>query len=150
QRLAGRARAATTAAAAAQARQAASVRTRPANRLAWLAAPALAAVLLAGVGTAAAANQSLPGDTLYPVKRFNENAQVFVSPSAQRGFVYTGLVQRRLDEVTAVAARPNTPAETLAGLFDDMTSETTLALAQVDSTPADAQASLLDELVHVT
>ena len=78
----------------------------PALSRRWVLGPALVAILLlSGIGTAAAAVASNPGDWLYGVKRADESAQIFLSPTAGRAWVYTGLARRRLDELGVVLQR---------------------------------------------
>ena len=78
--------------------------------------PILAAILmlaLAGGGTSLAAQGSLPGDLLYPVKvHVNENveAALQVSPQAQAAFE-AHLAQTRLDEAAQLAAQGHIDAE---------------------------------------
>ena len=124
---------------------------RPRLGVRWVAGPALAAgLLLAGIGTTAAAGASTPGDLLYGVKRADENVEVFVSPASSRAFVYAASARHRLDEMTVVLQRSVPDAGTVNQLSDDLTAETVQALAFVDAAPASQQASILSALVQMT
>ena len=77
---------------------------------------ALVLVLLVGGGTAYAAEGSLPGDALYPIKiHVNEQVEtaLALSPKAKVA-VNTKLAQRRIAEVEVLAAR---------GVLDEATAE---------------------------
>ena len=119
--------------------------------LRWVAASGLiAALLLAGVGASAAASTSNPGDLLYGLKRADENAQVFLSPSSERAFVYTSLAQHRLVEINLLVQRGRLDPVIVNNLSADLTAQTAAALAFVDETPPQRQAALLNSLVQVT
>ena len=119
--------------------------------LRWAAAPLIiVALVLAGAGTGAAANKSVPGDLLYGVKRTDENTQVFFSPVSARALVYVGLARQRLMEMTALSQRGSLNAAILNSLSNDLSTETATALGFVDDTPADRQAEVLSTLVQVT
>lgn len=85
------------------------------RRLAPLTAAATALVLFAGGGTVALAQDALPDDTLYGVKRASEQVWVSLPRGRERAAqVHLGLAERRIDE----AGRVPHHAETLvaAGL----------------------------------
>jgi hypothetical protein len=89
-----------------------------------LVAAATAAVLLGGTaGMAAAAQGSLPGEALYPVKRGIESAQAGLSTSpAGEGRALLGQAGDRLDEVRGlVAAGPGGGASQIPGTLDEFT-----------------------------
>ncbi len=73
-------------------------------RLRWRFMFALAIVVLVvsllGGGTVYAANEALPGDTLYPVKRTTETIWLTVAPNDPN--LHLLLANRRLDEVTVL------------------------------------------------
>ena len=73
------------------------------------AAVAVAVVLvlaLSSVGTVAAAGGAVPGDLLYPVKEFREDAQLWFARSSEAKVeMYTRLVKERAEEVRELAAR---------------------------------------------
>ncbi len=69
----------------------------------YIVAP-LVVILFVG-GTAYASANSLPGDTLYPVKRGVENVRLFVAPTQDDKLqLQEEFAQKRLDEVAAVEA----------------------------------------------
>jgi hypothetical protein len=91
-----------------------------------LVAVASAVVLLGGTaGMAAAAQHSLPGEALYPIKRGIESAQVDLSTSpVGRGRHLLTQAGDRLDEVQGlVAAGPATGSPQIPGTLDEFTSQ---------------------------
>jgi len=88
----------------------ASARPLRRHRVFLRAATGLAGTLiLAALGTAGtvyAAQASLPGDTLYPVKTAAERVQLTLTLNhEQKAFLHLKLVQRRIDEVAGLATR---------------------------------------------
>ena len=89
-----------------------------------LAAAASALVLVGGTtGVAAASQQALPGDVLYPVKRMVESAELQLASSAfAHGSELLEQATTRLDEVGGLVARgpndPGQPVEIDAALTD--------------------------------
>ncbi len=84
-------------------------------RRAFLLQPAFAAALalvLALGGTAYAANESLPGTALYPVKRAAENALVAIVPAGTfERQLLLGLAERRAEEAGILARQSETTQE---------------------------------------
>ena len=125
---------------------------RPARAVApWLRlamAAALAAVLvLGGAGTLSAAAASLPGQALYGLKRAAEAVQgAFVSNTAEAAW-HLSLAEERLEELQALAARPNTEIALLQVLAAEISAETDAALASVENAPADQIAAMLEKLL---
>lgn len=78
-------------------------------------AMALAVLVIGGAGTAYAANSTLPGDVLYPVKiRINEKLQVYLADSAEaKSELQLELIDRRMDEGVQLAAQGRLDAHTL-------------------------------------
>jgi hypothetical protein len=79
------------------------------SRLSWKKVLyALALIALMGFslsGTVAASASSLPGNPLYPVKRWTENVELFFNNDASsRTFRHAELARRRLDEVKALVS----------------------------------------------
>jgi hypothetical protein len=61
-------------------------------------------ILMAGTGTVAAANNSQPDQTLYPVKLATENVQVALTPSAVgKAELYAEFANRRVAEIVKMA-----------------------------------------------
>ncbi|MGN6782615.1 MAG: DUF5667 domain-containing protein [Marmoricola sp.] len=88
---------------------------------------AAAALVLVGAttGMAAAAQGSLPGQTLYPLKRGIESVEVHLSTSdATRGQQLLDQAATRLGEVRALVEQPATPqsADLVRATLDDFTS----------------------------
>ncbi len=71
-----------------------------------LAASLILALLLGGgAGLVRAADEALPGDSLYGVKRLTEQVQLSFADSAARSAISYDIARRRLAELTALAAR---------------------------------------------
>ena len=69
---------------------------------------ALLVVLLAGTGTVAAANYSLPDSPLYGVKLATESVEVALTPAASgKAELYARFNDRRVDELVRMAAKGN-------------------------------------------
>ena len=95
----------------------ASRRSNPLKTLLWgtvrsgrrwaVAATALVVALsVGGTGTVLASGESIPGDTLYPVKRASEQAQLLVTFSDEKeADLHAELLERRVGEMEAVEAR---------------------------------------------
>ncbi len=63
-------------------------------------------IALGGGGTVAASQNSLPGDTLYPVKTFTENVEVIAAFSqASKAEVRMSLAQKRIQEIEKILER---------------------------------------------
>jgi len=101
---------------------------RRARRPAWLpiAAATLLAIVVLGVGVATASASSLPGDLLYPVKRWGESVLLQLATGPGRVGALLDSAQRRLEEFEALSDR---------GVVDVMLLEEFAAHAQ-DATAA--------------
>ncbi len=100
----------------------------------------LALLIAVGFGPAARAVEgSLPGSSLYPVKRAAERVGLSLkSSAASQGLFYITLASRRLDEAKAVAASPTTQAS----LIRDYNIDLGFAQASLQATsPANGLAS---------
>ena len=72
-------------------------------------------VLAGGAGTAAAAQDALPGTTLYPVKRLEEEARLWVTRSPEVKVArYGDLVRERAQELRLLAERGESEAASVA------------------------------------
>ncbi len=134
----------------AQSQRAAPRVKRPVAALRWAVALILAALLIASAGTMAASANSLPGDTLYPVKRTTESVQLLFTPLSGRAAFHTTLAQRRLDELSALAGRESVGADIVTDLTSELTTETEAALAAVKDAPPQQQAAVLGIIVRQT
>jgi hypothetical protein len=75
-----------------------SEKTRPVNRFHFLFAPLAALVLVLTTGvTVAGAQDSVPGDVLYPLKRASEEAAIAVNPEFK-----SQLLERRTTEISKI------------------------------------------------
>jgi len=63
------------------------------------------ALMMVGGGVVAASGNAVPGDALYPVKRWSESIAVQSASGEQRASRYLDLAQRRLDEFDTLAQR---------------------------------------------
>jgi uncharacterized membrane protein YgcG len=92
-----------------------------------LAASLILAILLGGgAGLVRAADEALPGDSLYGVKRLTERVQLSFADTAARSVISYGIAERRLAELTALAAR-NQPIND--EFLTDVTDSVNVALA---------------------
>ena len=123
---------------------------RPIPALRWAVALILAALLLVSAGAVAASANSLPGGTLYSVKRTTESVQLFFTPPSGRAAFHTTLAQRRLDELSALAERESVDASVLTDLTTALTTETQAALAAVKDAPPQQQAEVLESIIRET
>jgi hypothetical protein len=103
-------------------------RHRPAHRvsrralwpvLRWTMAASLALVILA-VGTASASASSMPGDTLYPIKRLVERGQLAFADDESDIDLRLDFAERRLDEFETLLKRGEVRLDTLDDALDDM------------------------------
>jgi hypothetical protein len=123
---------------------------RPIPALRWAVALILAALLLVSAGAVAASANSLPGGTLYSVKRTTESVQLFFTPPSGRAAFHTTLAQRRLDELSALVERESVDAGVLTDLTTALTTETQAALAAVKDAPPEQQAEVLEIIIRET
>lgn len=92
-----------------------------------LAASLILTILLGGgAGLVRAAEDTLPGDSLYGVKRFTEQVQLSFADSAARSVISYSIAERRLGEVTTLAARNQPISEEF---LTDVADSINLALA---------------------
>jgi hypothetical protein len=108
----------------------ATVARRPAHRRRRLTVAAAAVVMVgAGTGVSTAAQQSLPGDLLYPVKRSIESVQLHIARgNAGRGNEYLDEASTRLDEVEGLAAQSAPDEQTTSDItstLQDFTDQAT-------------------------
>ncbi|MGH8794378.1 MAG: DUF5667 domain-containing protein [Stackebrandtia sp.] len=83
-------------------------------------AAALAAGVLGLSGVSTASGDAVPGDTLYPVKRSAERAQLALAGSeVNRGQLHLEFARNRLDEAQYVADDPDALMNALSDMDDD-------------------------------
>ena len=99
-----------------------------------MAAAVVLVVALSGVSTVAAAGGAVPGDLLYPVKEFREDAQLWFARSAEAKVeIYTRLVKERAEEVRELAARQEDRSQAISQALDRLDRH----LAALDAVVAD-------------
>jgi len=69
------------------------------------------ALLVSGLGFVTASASSLPGEMLYPVKRWTEQISLATASSSSQASLHVDLARRRLDEFEALAARDDVRPE---------------------------------------
>ena len=75
----------------------------------WLVPPGLIVLLLLGGAVARASEEALPGDDTYPFKLLVERAQLLATTDDSRDLeLRLGFLQRRVDEITTLAASGRT------------------------------------------
>ncbi len=89
-------------------------------RWAAVAASLVAALVLGGAGTVAAAGGAVPGDPLYPVKEFREEARLWFARSPEaKVAIYSRLVKERAKELrTLTTAERFGPSAIVLGRLD--------------------------------
>jgi len=124
------------------------VRPRLAARR-WVSVAAAAVVVAAiSFGTAAAAAASLPGDLLYPVKRWSESVALQTTSDATRVYLHLEWAQRRLTEFRSLTARGVVDVT----LLDEFEAETTAAIAASDTLGEPLRVEALGQVaaIHTT
>jgi hypothetical protein len=111
-----------------------------------LALASAAVMLAAGAGVVAAAATSLPGETLYPIKRFTENIQLAIVPGPERPGVYADMAAARLTEVETLAAR----GAVEPGVVQAMADTTEQAVAAAETLSDGPKTRLLARLVDLS
>jgi hypothetical protein len=111
-------------------------RLAPARGLA-LALVIILALGMAGGSTAYAAQSSLPGDTLYPVKTGMENLQLAVTPGAAgRADFHLEMLQRRIDEATQAVKLNRAVNEQALGTIKKQIDDTLKELSHLEDSEA--------------
>ena len=103
-----------------------------APRWAAMAATLAVALMLGGSGTVLAAGYSIPGDALYPVKQVREEVRLWMtwSPEAKVD-MYTRLVNKRADEIRALAAAGRAGSSGIAaGRLEDHVAHVSILAAE--------------------
>ena len=90
-----------------------------APRWATVAVAVVLVVALSGVSTVAAAGGAVPGDLLYAVKEFREDAQLWLARSSEAKVeMYTRLVKERAKEVRELAAQEEDRSKAISQALD--------------------------------
>jgi hypothetical protein len=107
---------------------------------------ALVVALLSLGGGVAAAQSSLPGSPLYPLKRASEGVRLRLASSAtQRATLHLDFAAMRSAEITALAS--GEPKMIDSSLVDDLDQEYQLAWAEIGHVPADEVPNLVGRYV---
>lgn len=119
---------------------------RPAWAAAGLALMLVAVLALATTGTVLAAEGSLPGEALYPVKRSAEAVQLALTwaPEA-RSTLLVSLAERRLAEVQAVCS-----TECPSWLLADLEGQSEAAQETIEQLPSGQREKLLEKMLLLT
>jgi hypothetical protein len=112
-----------------------------------LAAAVVLGPVLASAGVVSAATGSLPGETLYPVKRATEAAQVVLTPEPNQTALHLTLAENRTHELSVLVARGAPPVDVVAALTNEMLSETETALVKVQAAPNMQRTDLLRQVL---
>ena len=115
-------------------------------RTAFAAAILVVALFFGGLGTNTAAANSVPGDTLYPVKELREGVQLWFARSPEAKVeMYTSFVKERVAEVGKMAAREQADLDAISdalarmeGHLTDLNVVVENKLTASDSLPVDA------------
>jgi len=111
---------------------------------------AAAVVVVAAIssGTVAVAAASLPGDLLYPVKRWSESVALQTTSDATRVYLHLEWAQRRLTEFRSLTARGVVDVT----LLDEFEAETTAAIAASDTLGEPLRVTALSQVaaIHTT
>ena len=116
---------------------------RPVWRLnvVWVAASVIVVLLLVGSAVTASA-ASVPGDSLYSLKRTTEQVRLALAPVQQQADLHLEFARQRLQEVRTLTGRGEVSDE----LLGEISSETNQILGQIPALPPDKQQMLLSSL----
>lgn len=116
-------------------------------RMAWALVSFLLALILGTAGLALAAEASLPGEVLYPIKRGSEQLRLALTTAPDsRSALLLSFAERRLDEVAAVCSPAVCPGDLLA----DLGNQTEEAAGEIERLPEEEQVEPLKRLVDLT
>jgi hypothetical protein len=106
----------------------------------------LVVALLSLGGGVAAAQSSLPGSSLYPLKRVSEGVRLrLTSSAAQRAMLHLDFAAARSTEILALASDKQKMID--SGLVDDLDQEYRLAWVEIGQAPADVVHDLVSRYV---
>jgi len=115
--------------------------------LAFRVVAAIVIIVLSSGGTVYASKDSLPGDTLYPVKRGVENARLALTFTAEgKAGVYLERVRERVDETLKVTEKEGQPG---VASLEDVPEEIDLAVRRIVDASGEKE-SLLALLMEIT
>ena len=109
----------------------------------------LAVVLaLSGTGAVVAAQDSLPGDILYSVKRATEQLGLLVAPgSVRKADLHLEFTRRRTEEIERLGSKGQEIDE---AILQDLAAETEGAMEEIEGAPQGRREGLLEKLVDLT
>jgi len=105
-------------------------------------------LVLASAGTAIAAQGSIPGDPLYPVKRVTERLGLLVVRDPPgKAHLRLDLTSRRAEEIEALYERGEEVEESV---LEELATETEEALEEIEVAPERNRRALFEKMLHVT
>lgn len=105
-------------------------------------------VVLAGAGTAIAAQSSIPGEPLYPVKRVTERLGLLVvHDSPEKVHLRLEFTGRRAEEIEALYDRGKEVEESI---LVELATETEETLEEIEGAPEGNRQTLFEKLVDLT
>jgi len=106
------------------------------------------ALVLASAGTAIAAQSSIPGDPLYPVKRVTERLGLLVVRDPPgKTHLRLEFTRRRTEEIEALYDRGE---EVEASILVELATETEETLEEIEVAPEGNRRTLFEKLIHLT
>ena len=116
--------------------------------LRWRFSLSLAIVLvlvLGAAGTVTASTASLPGETLYPVKRVAEQVSLSFASNFDQAALHVEFAQRRIDEFNALSIHDDIRPE----LMSEASQEIALAMQATAALPNEEQQVMLEAVIRV-
>jgi hypothetical protein len=107
-------------------------------------------IVLMVFGLVNVSGHSLPGESLYGLKRTMETAQLTFTPLHERADTYLQQAQQRLTEIEQLAQQGETDPTLLTNLLTDLATTTEAAIAAVGDFSSERQTAMWDTLLQET